>query len=51
MKSNPKGRALVITMTGKREGWKEDAMQLHRLFLYLDVHTDYQFDLKEQVAS
>ena len=49
MKSSPRGRALVITMTGNREGWQADIKNLHKLFLYLDVYPDYLFDLKGKV--
>ena len=50
MKSKQKGGALVITMTGKRRGWQADIKNIHKLFLYLDVHSQYLFDLKGEVS-
>ena len=49
MNSKQKGRALVITMTGRRQGWQADVKKIQQLFLYLDVHSQYLFDLKGKV--
>ena len=51
MKTSPKGRAKIITMTENRDGWQADIRKIHQLFLYLDVHTDYLFDLKGKVRT
>ena len=49
MTHSPRGRALVVTMTGGREGWKADVKILHEMFMYLDITIEYVFDLHGKV--
>ena len=41
-----RGRAIVITMTGKREGWQSDLLNLAKLFKYLEFDVEWHYDLK-----
>ena len=49
MESRPRGRGLVITMTGNRNGCGADVKKIHQLFLYLDIKPVYVFDPKGEV--
>ena len=46
-----RGRALIVTMTDDRPGWKQDVRSLHRLFESLKVTTKYVFDPDTDVCK
>ena len=41
-----RGRAIVITMTGDRDGWDSDVLNLAKLFKYLEFDVEWHYDLK-----
>ena len=51
MKSSPRGRGIVVTMTGDREGWWLDIKNIHLLFTYLQIEAEYHYDLEGQVVT
>ena len=45
-----RGRALIVTMTADREGWKADVRKLQKLFVSLGIDTQHMFDPDSNVS-
>ena len=39
----------MITMTGDREGWGADVLNLAKMFKYLQFDVEWHYDLKYEV--
>ena len=51
MENDPRGLGIIVTMTKDREGWDTDVLKLEEMFKYLNVETEYHFDLSSQVSA
>ena len=51
MENDPRGLGIIVTMTKDREGWDTDVLKLEEMFKYLNVETEYHFDLSSQVST
>ena len=51
MENEPRGLGIIVTMTEDREGWDTDVLKLEEMFRYLNVETEYHFDLSSQVSA
>ena len=45
-----RGRALIITITHKREGWKADVENIYNSLTALNIQTEFMFDLESWVT-
>ena len=50
MENETRGLGIIVTMTEDRDGWDTDVLKLEEMFRYLNVETEYHFDLSSQVS-
>ena len=51
MENETRGLGIIVTMTEDRDGWDTDVLKLEEMFRYLNVDTEYHFDLSSQVSA
>ena len=51
MENETRGLGIIVTMTEDRDGWDSDVLKLEEMFRYLNVQTEYHFDLSSQVSA